>query len=291
MPWNGSGVVARDYNWVNDRDASIDITASRMDAEFDNFATMIQACIAKNGENAATANLPMATFKHTNVGASSAKTDYVRVQEHQNGTHTYKAGGGTNNAHTIAPSPSIAAYAVGQRFQFIANATNTGAATLATSGLAARAIKLIDGSALPANAITSGNIVDVIDDGTQYILLNPSFGLPTVATPYTAQQYFSQKTLTDAATVTWDGNTGQSAILTLAGNRTLAAISNQKAGATYILIIKQDGTGSRTLAFNSNYKFTFGTTPALSSGANDVDVFSFVSDGTNMYGSILSDMS
>ncbi|NOZ37559.1 MAG: hypothetical protein GXP11_05735 [Gammaproteobacteria bacterium] len=291
MAWNGSGVFDRDYNWVNDRDASIDITASRMDAEFDNFSTGIQACIAKNGENAATANLPMATFKHTNVGASSSKTDYVRVQEHQNGTHTYKVGGGTANAHTIAPSPSITAYAVGQRFQFIANATNTGAATLATSGLATRAIKLIDGSALPANAIVSGNIIDVIDDGTQYILLNPSFGLPTVATPYTAQQYFTQKTLTDAATVAWNANDGQSAIVTLAGNRTLGAMTNHKAGATYVLIVKQDGTGSRTLAFDSVYAFSSGLNPTLSTGANAVDIFSFISDGTTLYGSYQLDMS
>ena len=63
------------------------------------------------------------------------------------------------------------------------------------------------------------------------------------------------------------------------------------ATATYVLIVKQDGTGSRTLSYGSEYKFPGGTAPTLSTGANDVDVLCFVSDGTNLYGSALLDFS
>ena len=55
------------------------------------------------------------------------------------------------------------------------------------------------------------------------------------------------------------------------------------AGATYILLVKQDATGSRTLTFSSNYKFT--ATPTLSTAANKVDIISFVCDGIFLYGS------
>lgn len=104
------------------------------------------------------------------------------------------------------------------------------------------------------------------------------------AQEYTATQNFNMTTLTDSATVSWNLAANQVAELTLAGNRTLAAPTNQVAGATYILIVKQDATGSRTLTFNSAYKFPGGTAPTLTTTASAVDVITFVSDGTNMYG-------
>ena len=91
------------------------------------------------------------------------------------------------------------------------------------------------------------------------------------------------KTLTDGATISWDLNANQVAQVTLAGNRTLANPANMIAGATYILLVKQDATGSRTLTFSSNYKFT--ATPTLSTAANKVDIISFVCDGIFLYGS------
>ena len=81
--------------------------------------------------------------------------------------------GGTADARTITPSPSIAAYAAGQKWAFIngaaANATAT--PTLTISGLAPRTVKRADGSALlpgdwPANAL-----IEVIDDGTNLRLV------------------------------------------------------------------------------------------------------------------------
>ena len=46
----------------------------------------------------------------------------------------------------------------------------------------------------------------------------------------------------------------------------------------------QDGTGNRTIAFPASVDFAGGTAPTLSSGANDVDIFVFVtSDGGTTY--------
>ena len=106
---------------------------------------------------------------------------------------------------------------------------------------------------------------------------------------FSRQQYFNQTTLTEAdssGTFEWDLNTQQSSVMTLTGNANLNSPSNQQAGGSYILIVKQDGTGGHSLGFDGAYKFPNGVTPAVSSSANKVDVFSFVSDGTFMYGSI-----
>ena len=104
------------------------------------------------------------------------------------------------------------------------------------------------------------------------------------AQEYTRTHNFNATALTDATNISWDLAQNQVASVTLGGNRTLSNPSNQVDGAVYILVVKQDGTGGRTLTFSSNYKFAGGTAPTLTTGANKVDVLTFVSDGTNMFG-------
>ena len=103
------------------------------------------------------------------------------------------------------------------------------------------------------------------------------------AQEFTATQNFNATTLTDASTVSWDASANQVTSVTLGGNRTLGAASNQIDGGVYVISIIQDGTGSRTVTFNSNYKFVNGTAPTLSTAANARDVLVFVSNGTNMF--------
>ena len=109
--------------------------------------------------------------------------------------------------------------------------------------------------------------------------------LTGTAREYTKAQNFNMTTLSDGANISWDLSSNQVATVTLGGNRTLDAPSNQVAGCTYILIVKQDGTGSRTLNTSASaYKFPGGTEPTLSTGANAVDILTFVSDGSSMFG-------
>ena len=84
------------------------------------------------------------------------------------------------------------------------------------------------------------------------------------------------QTLTDGATVTPDLATGNFFTLTLGGNRTLANPSNQVAGQGGCFFIVQDGTGSRTLAFGSEYDFAGGTAPTLTTTASAVDRIDYV---------------
>lgn len=100
---------------------------------------------------------------------------------------------------------------------------------------------------------------------------------------FTKQQYFAIATLTDAASIAWDLDNNQVAQVTLAGNRTLANPTNLKNGATYILHILQDGTGSRNLAYGTNYKFPNGVVPVLTATANAVDILTCVARNNVLY--------
>jgi len=91
-----------------------------------------------------------------------------------------------------------------------------------------------------------------------------------------------EQTLTDQATVDWDCDSGANATVTIAGNRTMAAPTNIKNGARYTLHIVQDPTGTRTMGWNSVFKFAGGSTPTLSTGGNDIDIFEFVARGGNL---------
>lgn len=103
------------------------------------------------------------------------------------------------------------------------------------------------------------------------------------AQEFTATQNFNATTLTDASTVSWDASANQVTSVTLGGNRTFGAPTNQKDGAVYVLIVIQDGTGSRTITWNAVFKWVNGTAPTLTTTASARDIFVFVSNGTNLY--------
>lgn len=122
-------------------------------------------------------------------------------------------------------------------------------------------------------------------------LASPSFtGTVTVTgTVDTASANVKHQTISfNGAGMTWDTSLGQVATVTLTGNAQLDA-SNLKVG-NYILHVIQDATGSRNLTYTSKFKWTAGVAPICSSAPASRDVFSFTSDGTNMYGAMIPDV-
>ena len=103
-----------------------------------------------------------------------------------------------------------------------------------------------------------------------------------VAQEYTSQQSFNATTLTFDATQDWNLATNQVCKVTLTANTTFDAPTNQVDGSVYVITIIQDGTGSRTAGWNTVFKWAGGTAPTLTEDASAKDVFTFVSDGTNM---------
>ena len=95
-----------------------------------------------------------------------------------------------------------------------------------------------------------------------------------------AKLNYSETTLTDGSSITWDASTQDVAKVTLAGNRTLGAASNGTTGQFISLLIIQDGTGSRTLTWNAAYEFASDEAPTLTTTANLGDVFVFRYNGS-----------
>ena len=81
--------------------------------------------------------------------------------------------------------------------------------------------------------------------------------------------------LTDAATVSVNFASSNNFSLTLGGNRTLGNPSNVVAGQSGFIAITQDGTGSRTLAYSSNWSFASGTAPTLTTTAGAIDILAY----------------
>jgi len=100
-------------------------------------------------------------------------------------------------------------------------------------------------------------------------------GIDTAQT-FTKGQRGEITVLTDGATITPDLADSNNFSVTLGGNRTLANPSNITAGQSGSIFITQDGTGSRTLAYGSNFDFAGGTAPTLSTTAAAVDRIDYV---------------
>jgi hypothetical protein len=66
--------------------------------------------------------------------------------------------------------------------------------------------------------------------------------------------------------------------VTMTGNATLSNPTNARTGRHFTIRIKQDGTGSRTLAYGTAYRFPGGTAPTLSTAASHTDYESFFYD-------------
>ena len=65
-----------------------------------------------------------------------------------------------------------------------------------------------------------------------------------------ARAYNPITTLTDATSIAVDFALGNNFLVTIGGNRTLAAPTNAVAGQTGQIYVIQDSTGSRTLSYN-----------------------------------------
>jgi len=89
------------------------------------------------------------------------------------------------------------------------------------------------------------------------------------------------QTLTDATTITWNIALGGTGIITLGGNRTIN-FSNAIPGKRYVLIIKQDATGGRTLTFASGFKFPGGTAPSLVTTTLAVNILEFMAETSSI---------
>ncbi len=112
-----------------------------------------------------------------------------------------------------------------------------------------------------------------------------------VVQSFTVAQRGAITALTDGSSITPDFAAANNFSVTLGGNRTLANPTNIVAGQSGIIVITQDGTGSRTLAYGSYFKFPAGTAPTLTTTASAVDVLAYyVESSTRITARLVADV-
>jgi hypothetical protein len=71
--FDGNGNYVRSYNWVNDKDNGIDITASRMDTEFDGIAAALTNCVTRDGQGKLNVSATARMLGRISVGAGAVQ--------------------------------------------------------------------------------------------------------------------------------------------------------------------------------------------------------------------------
>lgn len=107
----------------------------------------------------------------------------------------------------------------------------------------------------------------------------------------TAAKRCGQTALTSGTTVTPNFNDNNDFTLTIAHNATLANPTNLTAGQGGVIVITQDGTGGRIMAFGTYWKFESGTAPTLTITASAVDVLAYyVESSTRISAKLIKDV-
>jgi len=127
-------------------------------------------------------------------------------------------------------------------------------------------------------------IANFVDNGAVQLYHNGSKKIETASggVSLTGGAAANITALSDGATITIDMATACHHSVTLGGNRTFAAPSNQVVGQAGSIFITQDGSGSRTAAFNAAFKFVGGTAPTLTTGAGLTDRIDYIIKSSNV---------
>jgi hypothetical protein len=170
-----------------------------------------------------------------------------------------------------------------------ANITATSNSTLTTLSALSLPGSQVSGN-ISGNAANVTGTVAVANGGTgvttstgsgaNVLGTNPAITNPTV-TNYVETAYTASTST--ALTVSLANGTIQ--ILTLTANATIT-MPTAAAGKSFIIILRQDATGSRTVTWTT-VNWPAATAPTITSTASKQDIFSFFSDGTSWYGTTI----
>ena len=189
---------------------------------------------------------------------------------------------------TLGTIPTLTA---GTTTSTAANITNGTVQTLtaSTANISQGSAILTQGTIATLNSTTGtiGNFTTTLTGdvtiSTGSATVGTRVAVVNTAQEYTAAHNFNATTLVSGNSIAWNLQSNQVARLVLSTTGTMADATNKVDGATYILLVTQ-GTGSNTLDWNATYKWPGGTKPTLTTGSAKSDIFTFVSDGTSLFG-------
>jgi hypothetical protein len=171
MSYNGSGTFVINTAGQPVVSGTV-ISSTAFNALTADLATGLSTAITKDGQTTPTANIPMGNNKITGLAVGTAATDAANLSQVQ--STVAKLVNSVSGADTITGtmSPTLAAYATGQMFYFVAAGANTGAVTINIDSLGAKSITRDGTTALAAGDIQSGEVCVIVYDGTQFQLVN-----------------------------------------------------------------------------------------------------------------------
>jgi hypothetical protein len=195
------------------------------------------------------------------------------------------------SAAVTAQASGNSALVVGANALASGNLGVSNAATAQASGNAALVVgatALASGNAalvVGANALASGNL-GVTNAATA--LASGNAALASVGNKYdktggvlsgtvivNKQSFGTINTITSSGVLLVDFSTGNNFTVTLASNATFAGPVNASGGQCGAITIRQDNTGSRTLAYSGGWAFQGGTAPTLTTAASGIDVLAY----------------
>jgi hypothetical protein len=216
------------------------------------------------------------------------------------------------------------AFVIANRVQETTTTTGTGTVTLAGAVAGFQSFAVVGNANTTFYTITSGNNWEVgigtyTSSGTtlaRTTILSSSNGGAAITLAGTSTVFSSYPTeravMTDVAqtisnkklqtyneTITTGSSSTSYAVdlstanifdITMTGNCTFTFTNPPAAGTAYsfMLILDQDATGSRTATWPASVKFPNGSTPTLTTTANKTDIFNFITvdGGTTYYGAL-----
>ena len=198
------------------------------------------------------------------------------------------------NTYVLTSNGTTASWTAPSSFTFptagIVYSTGSAWATSYTTSGTGTVVALATGATLSSPVISTivntGTLTlptstdTLVGRATSDTLTNKTLTNPTV-TNYTETLY----TANTSTAITVDLANGTVQKLTLTGSATIT-MPTASAGKSFVIILAQDGTGSRTVTW-STVVWPSGTAPTITSTASKKDIYSFFADGTSWYGTTI----
>lgn len=250
---NASGTVVLSGSIVN---ADIDAAAA---ISFSKLAALSSGNIlVGNSSNVATSVTMSGDVTISNTGVASIGTGVIVDAD-------INASAAISGSKIVAGTTSVVGVV-----QLTDSISSTSTTTAATPNAVKSAYDLAN-AALPKSGGTMTGTITFAAGQTI-----TGYGLLDGAQTWTKGQRAEVTALTDAATIAVDFSDSNNFSVTLGGNRTLGNPTNQVAGQSGSIFVTQDGSGSKTLAYSSDWEFAGGTAPTLSTAANAVDRIDYI---------------